>query len=207
MNILKKKKLSVKKVILTLVAVLIALLVLISLFAGNYLVNYSIGRSGDGGNRTVALEIPETADDTERTIAEGKIAQQEANEAFLAENPGQTVEITTEDDIHCNGVYYPNGESHDWVIALHGYRGDHLGATSLAQHYYAHNYQVLTPDLRACGDTDGNYLGMGWLDRKDILSWINWIVAQDSDARIVIHGISMGAATTMMTAGKIPRIR
>ena len=135
MNILKKKKLSVKKVILTLVAVLIALLVLISLFAGNYLVNYSIGRSGDGGNRTVALEIPETADDTERTIAEGKIAQQEANEAFLAENPGQTVEITTEDDIHCNGVYYPNGESHDWVIALHGYRGDHLGATSLAQHY------------------------------------------------------------------------
>ncbi|MFR5702032.1 MAG: hypothetical protein ACLUD0_09260 [Eubacterium ramulus] len=123
--------------------------------------NYSIGRSGDGGNRTVALEIPETADDTERTIAEGKIAQQEANEAFLAENPGQTVEITTEDNIHCNGVYYPNGESHDWVIALHGYRGDHLGATSLAQHYYAHNYQVLTPDLRACGDTDGNYLGMG----------------------------------------------
>ena len=82
MNILKKKKLIVKKVILTLVAVLIALLVLISLFAGNYLVNYSIGRSGDGGNRTVALEIPETADDTERTIAEGKIAQQEANEAF-----------------------------------------------------------------------------------------------------------------------------
>ena len=72
--------------------------------------NYSIGRSGDGGNRTVALEIPETADDTERTIAEAKIAQQEANEAFLAENPGQTVEITTEDDIHCSGVYYPNGE-------------------------------------------------------------------------------------------------
>lgn len=158
MNILKKKKLSVKKVILTLVAVLIALLVLISLFAGNYLVNYSIGRSGDGGNRTVALEIPETADDTERTIAEGKIAQQEANEAFLAENPGQTVEITTEDNIHCNGVYYPNGESHDWVIALHGYRGDHLGATSLAQHYYAHNYQVLTPDqvvafIEDCGYT------------------------------------------------------
>ena len=155
MKITKKKKLSIKKLVLIIIAILAALFVLISLFAGNYLVNYSIGRSGDGGNRTVALEIPETADDTERTIAEGKIAQQEANEAFLAENPGQTVEITTEDDIHCNGVYYPNGESHDWVIALHGYRGDHLGATSLAQHYYAHNYQVLTPDLRACGDTNG----------------------------------------------------
>ena len=89
MKITKKKKLSIKKVILIIIAILAALFVLISLFAGNYLVNYSIGRSGDGGNRTVALEIPETADDTERTIAEGKIAQQEANEAFLAENPGQ----------------------------------------------------------------------------------------------------------------------
>ena len=113
MNITKKKKLSIKKFILIIVAVLATLLVLISLFAGNYLVNYSIGRSGNGGNRTVALEIPETASDTERTIAEGKIAQQEANEVFLAENPGQTVEITSSDDIHCSGVYYPNSDSHD----------------------------------------------------------------------------------------------
>ncbi len=203
MKQLKKEKINIKKIILAIIAVLIALLLLISLFAGNYLVNYSIGRSGDGGNRTVALEIPETADDTERTIAEGKIAQQEANESFLAENPGQTVHISSMDDgIHCSGVYYPNGDSHNWVIALHGYRGDHLGATSLAQHYHDHNYQVLTPDLRACGDTDGDYLGMGWLDRKDILSWIDWIIAQDPEAKIVIHGVSMGAATTMMTAGE-----
>lgn len=202
MKITKTKKLSIKKVILSIIAILAALFVLISLFAGNYLVNYSIGRSGDGGNRTVALEIPETASDIERTIAERKIVQQEANETFLAEDPGQTVEISSADGIRCSGVYYQNDDSHDWVIALHGYRGDHLSATSLAQHYYTHNYQVLTPDLRACGDTDGNYLGMGWLDRKDILSWIDWIIAQDSDARIVIHGISMGAATTMMTAGE-----
>ena len=137
MKIAKKKKISIKKIILIILAIFVALLV----------VNYSIGRSGDGGNRPVALEIPETADDTERTIAERKIAQQEANETFLGENPGQTVEITSEDDIHCSGIYYPNGNSHDWVIALHGYRGDHLGATSLAQHYHDHNYQVLTPDL------------------------------------------------------------
>ena len=59
MKIIKKKKLSIKKIILIILTIFVALLVLISLFAGNYLVNYSIGRSGDGGNRTVALEIPE----------------------------------------------------------------------------------------------------------------------------------------------------
>lgn len=83
MKITKKKKISIKKVILIIIAILAALFVLISLFAGNYLVNYSIGRSGDGGNRTVALEIPETADDTERTIAEGKIARRKQTKLFL----------------------------------------------------------------------------------------------------------------------------
>ena len=101
-----------------------------------------------------------------------------------------------------NGVYYPNVGSHLWVIALHGYRGSHTGATNLAQHYYDAGYQVLTPDLRACGDSEGNYVGMGWLDRKDVLQWIDWVLAQDSEAEIVLHGVSMGAATTMMTAGE-----
>ena len=43
---------------------------------------------------------------------------------------------------------------------------------------------------------------MGWLDRKDVLQWIDWVLAQDSEAEIVLHGVSMGAATTMMTAGE-----
>ena len=46
------------------------------------------------------------------------------------------------------------------------------------------------------------YVGMGWLDRKDVLQWIDWVLAQDSEAEIVLHGVSMGAATTMMTAGE-----
>ena len=43
---------------------------------------------------------------------------------------------------------------------------------------------------------------MGWLDREDILRWIDFILADDPQAEIVVHGISMGAATTMMTAGE-----
>ena len=54
----------------------------------------------------------------------------------------------------------------------------------------------------ACGDSDGDYVGMGWLDREDILRWIDFILADDPQAEIVVHGISMGAATTMMTAGE-----
>ena len=72
----------------------------------------------------------------------------------------------------------------------------------MAAPYYEAGYQVIAPDLRACGESEGDYVGMGWLDREDILRWIDFILADDPQAKIVIHGISMGAATTMMTAGE-----
>lgn len=85
---------------------------------------------------------------------------------------------------------------------LHGYRGDYTGALCLAEPYYEAGYQVIAPNLRACGESEGSYVGMGWLDREDILQWIDYITVRDPQAEIVIHGISMGAATTMMTAGE-----
>ena len=39
----------------------------------------------------------------------------------------------------------------------------------LAAPYYEAGYQVIAPDLRACGESEGDYVGLGWLDRKDVL--------------------------------------
>ena len=113
--------------------------------------------------------------------------------------------LTAADGLTLHGVRYANAETadtHRWAIVLHGYRGDHTGVLNLAMPYYEAGYQVIAPDLRACGDSDGDYVGMGWLDREDILRWIDFILADDPQAEIVVHGISMGAATTMMTAGE-----
>ena len=43
---------------------------------------------------------------------------------------------------------------------------------------------------------------MGWHDRKDILVWIQQIVKKDPNAEIALFGVSMGAATVMMTSGE-----
>ena len=71
-----------------------------------------------------------------------------------------------------------------------------------AQWYYENGYHVLSPHMRAHGDSEGAYIGMGWLDRKDMLRWIRTIITQDPQAQIVLHGVSMGAATVMMTSGE-----
>ena len=157
------KKQNRRKIVIGVLIAVVVLVAAVIVFASSYLVNYAIGRSGDGGDREVALDVEAPTDGVEQLIAENRAVQKQANEEFLQQNPGQTVQITAADGLRLNGVYYPNTGSHLWVIALHGYRGSHTGVTNLAQHYHDAGYQVLTPDLRACGDSEGDYVGMGWL--------------------------------------------
>ena len=68
------------------------------------------------------------------------------------------------------------------------------------------NYNILLPDLRYTGLSEGDAIQMGWLDRKDVMQWIDIAPALFGDSlQAVVHGISMGAATTMMLSGeKLP---
>lgn len=89
-----------------------------------------------------------------------------------------------------------------WVVAIHGYRGNALTMRYQAYCYYQMGFNVLMPDLRGHGLSEGDYIGMGWHDSGDILDWINkQVVGSNPQAEIAIYGVSMGAATTMMTTG------
>ena len=81
-------------------------------------------------------------------------------------------------------------------------------ATDMPQYakiYHDLGYNVLMPDARGHGKSEGDYIGFGWDERKDYLQWINRIIKKDPQSEIVLHGVSMGAATVMMTSGeKLP---
>ncbi|MGC3558235.1 alpha/beta hydrolase, partial [Enterococcus faecalis] len=55
------------------------------------------------------------------------------------------------------------------------------------------------------GKSSGNKIGMGWLDRLDLFSWLSEVLAIDMEAEIILVGGSIGAATVMMASGvKLP---
>ncbi len=96
-------------------------------------------------------------------------------------------------------------ESHNYVILIHGIWDNHEANGIYARHYLENGFNCLLPDLRGFGKSEGKYIGYGLDDSLDILEWIYWIIKRDPDARIIIHGMSMGAATTLMTTGeKLP---
>ncbi len=87
-------------------------------------------------------------------------------------------------------------------MICHGYTSKGADMFGVARRYNEAGYSVLLPDLRGHGESEGHYIGMGWHDRLDVLGWIDFILAREPGARVVLHGISMGAATVMMAAGE-----
>ena len=88
------------------------------------------------------------------------------------------------------------------AIVIHGYGDNHFVFLYLVRMYRDDlNYNVLFPDLQYHGYSEGDHIQMGWYDRYDIEKWIP--VAHDifKDDFMVLHGVSMGGATVMMTSG------
>lgn len=92
------------------------------------------------------------------------------------------------------------------VILAHGLHHSREQVRPYARLFYQLGYSLLMPDARAHGKSEGNVIGLGWLDRQDYLQWVEEVlVKQDSDAKIVLFGISMGATTVMAASGeKLP---
>ena len=69
--------------------------------------------------------------------------------------------------------------------------------------YHDLGFHILLPDNRAHGESEGQYIGFGWLDRLDCIQWIHQVKDYfHKDLQIVLHGISMGSATVLMASGE-----
>lgn len=115
---------------------------------------------------------------------------------------GKKISVKSRDGLTLVGKAF-NENPNRWVIAVHGYRATgKRDMAYVASRYAKEGYSVLVPDLRAHGESEGHYIGMGWLDRLDLLQWIAWITEKFPNSKIILHGGSMGASTILMASGE-----
>ena len=136
-----------------------------------------------------------------REIDEDEIKLRIDNTKWIEENAEETYIQNKKIKLHGYEIKKKK-ESKVWVIAAHGYTETACSMAGVAKQFLNYGYNVLIPDLRAHGKSEGKYIGMGWLDRLDLIEWINFLINKYGHIKIILYGISMGAAAVMMTSGE-----
>ncbi len=121
----------------------------------------------------------------------------------LNERPYERVSITSFDGLKLAGRYYHQADGAPLDMCFHGYRGtpsrDFSGGTSI---YFRAGHNVLMVEERGQCGSEGHTITMGVKERRDCLDWIAYALERfGPDQRIILNGISMGAATVLMASG------
>ena len=183
-----------KKIILTISILLLVVILGVGGLVGNYFYNLAL-------NPFTSKDMIFGDDDDDTSL------EVEADVNWLIKDSNYIdTYITSSDNLKLHAYKVKNENKTDkWAIVVHGYTSEGKLLSSKAKHLYNMGYNVLVPDLRSHGTSEGNYIGMGWHDRLDIIDWINYIVKNNPKSEIALHGTSMGSATVLMVSGeKLP---
>lgn len=183
-----------KKIILTISILLLVVILGVGGLVGNYFYNLAL-------NPFTSKDMIFGDDDDDTSL------EVEADVNWLIKDSNYiNTYITSSDNLKLHAYEVKNENKTDkWAIVVHGYTSEGKLLSSKAKHLYNMGYNVLVPDLRSHGTSEGNYIGMGWDDRLDIIDWINYIVKNNPKSEIALHGTSMGSATVLMVSGeKLP---
>ena len=171
----------------------ICLLCLLTAFICYRMAFYSAPRKPQSGD---TIDIPEGdiyevfREDMERWCSE------------IRKMPHEDVEITSFDGLTLRGKFYECTPGAPMEVMFHGYRGS--GERDLnggVQRCFRLGRSALIVEQRASGPSDGKTITFGVNEHKDCLAWAEF--AQKRYGRkMILTGISMGASTVLMAAGK-----
>jgi uncharacterized protein len=189
---------------LTRISIAVVLIFIIGMgVAGNYFYNVGINRSQDGpdlhgGGSSAAAASIEGSEEQQKKVAQ--LMKWTEQQEF------EMVQIKSYDGLTLKGRFLKNPDSNGKVVILaHGYKGSGEQMPGITKDYFDLGYDVLKPDARGHGMSEGDYIGYGWHDRKDYVDWIDFLIKEKKENSIFLHGFSMGAATVLMTSGeKLP---
>lgn len=152
-------------------------------------------------------EPKSVAKDKEKKLSSGEMSATVAAimdaAQVLEATEHEQVEITAQDGTLLIGHWFCPENAKRIIIAMHGWRSswsNDFGA--IAPFWLGNDCAVLFAEQRGQGNSGGDYMGFGLLERYDCFDWINW-VNEHTEGKLPVYlgGVSMGATTVLMTAG------
>ncbi|ALR99988.1 hypothetical protein ATZ33_00895 [Enterococcus silesiacus] len=96
-------------------------------------------------------------------------------------------------------AYYVDNHSDKTAVVQHGYRSNPMQIMLEAEFLYELGYNILIPDARSHGKSEGTYITFGAYEKNDINAWIDQELETKPNQKFLLFGVSMGAATVMMS--------
>ena len=113
-------------------------------------------------------------------------------------------EIRSFDGLRLTAKYYEYAPGAPVELMFHGYRGNaerDLGGG--IERCFKVGRSAFVVDQRCCGNSEGKTITFGIREHRDCLSWVDFAINHfGPDVKIILTGISMGASTVLMAAGK-----
>lgn len=118
--------------------------------------------------------------------------------------PQEDMQITSFDGLNLRATYYEYAPGAPIELMFHGYRGNaERDLSGGVQRCFKLGHSAMLVQQRCCGGSEGQTITFGVKEHRDCLSWLEFMQTRfGSDAKIILTGISMGAATVLMAAEK-----
>ena len=123
------------------------------------------------------------------------------SQSWLTSHNAQDVYIESFDGLRLHGLWIPASVPKATIILAHGYRSTMLVDFGMVFDFY-HNLglNILVPEQRCHGKSQGRYITFGVKESKDMYSWITYHNCHLSNTEIILSGLSMGASTMLYLA-------
>ena len=148
----------------------------------------------------VKVNMDEMADMQQWEEYKKKIAPRKE---YLTAQPTEHVVITSNDGLKLHGdIFYAEEKPRRIARCFHGYTSSAMSNASFASFLHKQGISCLLVDNRAHGNSEGQYIGFGVLDRYDCLKWMDFVKEKfGNEIDIMLYGVSMGGSTVLMAAG------
>lgn len=124
---------------------------------------------------------------------------------WLDAQPSEQVEIKSHDGLALRGTFIPAKEpTGHTLLCMHGYTSSgRMDYSASAPYLHSLGYNILMPDQRSHGSSEGRLIGFSYLEHRDVISWCRYLEERlGGDCRIILMGLSMGAATVINAAAE-----
>ena len=113
----------------------------------------------------------------------------------------EAITIKSHDGYTLSGTFIPNPEpTAKTIVFLHGFMENRTVGLNYLNLYMQSGFNMLLIDSRNHGQSGGDSVTWGNLEKYDLEQWISCLNQRIPSGTIGVHGISMGAATALMHA-------